>query len=127
MTRRYISTRFWRDPPLEVSGVAQWPTGEGRAVTCLGCGKDAMGCKWHRWPRFGTESQCWGYEQPEPAAQGTQAAEGHTVLRVRSPRAHTSVLMLPALVTKAAGPRHNPMAGQCQHTQSTCGRRKVGC
>lgn len=84
---------------MEVSGVAQWPTGEGRAVTCLDRGKGAMGCEWHRWPRFGTESQCWGCERPE----------------------------LPALATKAAGIRHNPMAGQCQHTPTTCGRRKAGC
>lgn len=89
---------------MEVSGTAQWPTGEGRAVTCLGSGKGATGCEWHRWPRFGTESQCWGCEQPEAAAQGSQAAEGHTVLHWRSPRAQALVLMLLALVTKAAIP-----------------------
>lgn len=116
MTRRHISTHFWRDPPLQVSGLAQWPTGEGRASTCLGNGKGAMGCEWHRWPRFGTESQCRGCEQPELAAQGSQAAKGHTVLSWRSPRAQASVLMPPALVTKAAGPRHNPS-----------GRSKAGC
>lgn len=119
MTRRYISIHFWRDPPLEVSGIAQWPTGEGRTVTCLGSGKGAMSCEWYRWPRFGTERQCWGCEQREPAAQGSQAAEGHMVLHWRSPRAQASAC--------SGRKGSNPMAGQCQHTPTTCGRSKAGC
>lgn len=74
MRWRYVSTRCRKVPPQEASGVAQWPTGEGRAVPCLGSGEGATGCEWHRWPKFSTESLCWGCDQPETPAQGSQAA-----------------------------------------------------
>lgn len=70
--------------------------------------------------QFGTESQCWGCEQPEPAVQGSQAVEGPTV--GGAPQLRPVVLMLPALATKAAGIRHNPAS---THQPPVAGGRRA--
>lgn len=105
--RRCISRRFRRVPPLAVSGIAQWPAGEGRAVPCLGSGEGAVGCERHSWPKFSIESLCWGCDQPEPPTPGSQAAERSERLLVCSaaleePRGcSTTILKLAALVAMA--------------------------
>lgn len=85
-----------------------------------------MGCGWHRGPGLvqkasagAVSSQRWLCRLP-----GSRGSHGAVL---EEPRVQASVLTLPALVTKAAGTRHNPTAGQCWHTPSTCGRSKAGC
>lgn len=84
--RRYVSTCSRRDPAREGSGVAQWPTGEGRAVPCLG---SAMGCEGQRQPKFGIESLCQGYAGTRHGAPACSwpvpANVNHALVEARPP------------------------------------------
>lgn len=84
--RRYVSTCSRRDPAREGSGVAQWPTGEGRAVPCLG---SAMGCEGQRQPKFGIESLCQGYAGTRHGAPARSwpvpANVNHALVEARPP------------------------------------------